>query len=103
MSELQKQLDETVRLSMFEGIMTVADLTGLSVILAEAAIYFNHTPPGINGWDYVVGGLVFVGTILGLSGASNHAIQMNRYDNQCFEIGEQVKAKSQLASSNARS
>lgn len=101
MSELQKRLDETVRKSIQEASMGSIDLTLLGATLAEGAIYLSHSSLTGNVWDYVVGGLMFAATIIGISGATNRFIQMNRYDNECYEIGQRVKAESQLANSNA--
>lgn len=97
MSELQKQLDEKVRLSIREASMGSVDLTLLGAILAEGAIYLNHSTLTGNAWDYIVGGLMFAATIIGLSGTTNRFIQMNRYDNECFELGQQIKRESQVA------
>lgn len=91
MSELQKQLDETVRKSIHEACIGSIDLTLVGGVLTEGAIYLSHSSLTANVWDYVVGGLMLTASIIGLSGATNRFIQMNRYDNECFEIGQQIK------------
>jgi|GEM_PF-3638660 len=77
--------------------MGVVDLSLLGATLAEGVIYLSHSTLTGDVWGYVVGGLMFAATIIGLSGATNRFIQMNRYDNECLILEQQVKRESQVA------